>query len=110
MRTAILGAVAGLGLTAGAASAHPPGWGGGWGGYAPVVVRPAPVVVPASGFSIGFGGWNGGFQFNSFNGGFYRPAYGWGGYPGWGYGGYRPGFYSPGWGGYGYGRPIYRGW
>ena len=90
MRTAILGAVAALGLSAGAASAQP---GFGYGGF-------APVVRQQSNFSFGF-------SYNSFGGfpgyGYGRPVYG---FPGYGYG--RPG-YGYGFPGYGYGRPYYRG-
>lgn len=105
MRTAILGAVAaaGVAVTAGSVSAHPPGYG--HGGYAPVVVRPTPVVVAQPGFSVGFGFGNGGFGvggvYNS--GGFARPSYGLGGYPSWGggLGGYPS--WGGGWGGHHHG-------
>ena len=94
MRTAILGAVAAVGVSAGAAPAQYVY--GGYSPYAPVVVRPV-VVAPAPVVSVGFG-FGSGFGFGgAYNSGYYRPAYGYG-YPAYGYGGYRPAY-----GGYGYG-------
>ncbi|MCU0704175.1 MAG: hypothetical protein MUF18_09400 [Fimbriiglobus sp.] len=98
-------AVAVMAMSAGTASAHPPGvvYGGGFYRPAPVVVQPVyrPVVV-----SPGFGGGWGQPVWG-------RPVYAgpvWGGGfgPVWG-GGFSPGFgggFGPGWGG-GWGRPAF---
>jgi hypothetical protein len=99
-------AVAVMAVSAGTASAHPPGYGGGY--YRPVVVQPVyqpvyrPVVVSPYGGGWGSpvygGGWNNSV-YGGFNNGFYnRPVYG-GGFYGGGFGpgvgiGFNNGFYN----------------
>lgn len=109
MKSAFFGAaaVAALALTSGTASAHPPGYYGGYYG-GPVIVRPAPVVIaPQPAFGFGGSGFSFGvtrpgvsFGFSTFDNRSYfappvyrfGPSFG----PSFGYPGYRYGYYGYG--------------